>query len=1187
MNEVDQAGHGSRKRILLVEDHSRTRFILLNQLNKAGLDVELASNGPMALKKISEMRVDAVILDLMIPGIKGVDLIKEVRKKKGLGEIPIFVCTSAVRMDVWRKRGTKAGATKIYDKASTPVETIVAEVVTHLKGETRRPAPAAAPQVDRDIPNFFAEEDVIMKPSPVTPAAKVEAKTEKPVAQPPPIPAFARARDPVPAAPAPVSFKAETPVASDVPKVTVDEPESEPAFESDPEPVSTAMSEPLFEPQSEPEPEVEPEAVFSDLKSSAGEETSAARIIAPLKEVAAFSVDDDGKIVTTQEGAASLFGWTSGSLAGQDLGALLKPGSETELKRFLRGEGGDTFSAWVIARHRDNAEFPASLTLSKSWDRKASWTAVFGGVTADEHFAALPQEPVSSRTSNSKPENTPSARQLQEQLAAITAERDALVSLLGDQPLVRTGGDESPEQLEEAHAAVSRAEAAYQAEAERSRRFEQELARLQQARDELNRKLEQDEQERAESKRRSEELEQRLAESMQEQERLKADLDQHVVERASLEAELRDQLSSAKESAEKAELSLQEEAERLRQSNSELQTLRNARDELNARLEAEHRAAEESRQRSEELEKQLHERVAELERLAALLEKQVSERGSVESALSNQLKAAKAAAERAEAAFKEEATRGSLFASELARLTRAREELNHKLAEEERVAEESRKRSEELEQKLAQSASELERVKAELERHTAERVSAELQLRDQLNAAKEAADKAKHDYTEETSFFTRSTEELAALRRVRDELNARLAAERQTTAALESELGQQLKAANEAAKKAEAAYKQEAARRARFEQELDKLRKFKPEGSKSKGEAKAAVSARRRIKELEDKLEESGGELKRVKSELDRQVGERTRLESEYQNLSKGSASLGQQVSRLCDSRAPVEGRVRESVSALARATADLEKERSQRRQLEQRVAFLTSQLQNLHEELRRHLEVEKVSQDRIAEIEQLLREREETLNRANADLEKEIADRQLAEAQLQASGEVGSQLKQQFSLLDEAKAVFKRAQEELEARLEVTARELDAAQGKLQKSNGEKQRLQTSLADAQRQLQEQKDQSALELKRLESTLRVEALERRRLEGQAIHSQYASLDSARLRRAFVNSYRGQLRTPTDTLMASIRQLLELSLDEEPKKRVENVLENALMLQTTLQDDSLGADATESSGAEHA
>jgi DNA repair exonuclease SbcCD ATPase subunit len=178
-----------------------------------------------------------------------------------------------------------------------------------------------------------------------------------------------------------------------------------------------------------------------------------------------------------------------------------------------------------------------------------------------------------------------------------------------------------------------------------------------------------------------------------------------------------------------------------------------------------------------------------------------------------------------------------------------------------------------------------------------------------------------------------------------------------------------------------------------------------------------------------------------------------------------------------------------------------------------------------------------------------------------------------LAEAQLKARGEMGSQLQDQFNLMDEAKRVFNGAQRKLEARLEAAEASLKQAQAKLQKQTAERKKLESSVEEAQRKLHEQSQHNATEVARLQAALQVEVIERRKLESQSLQSRYASLEASRLGRAFVNSFRTHLRPSAEHLLQASRRLLELPLDDEHKKLVEELLEDALTLQTSMQNDA--------------
>jgi thioesterase domain-containing protein len=189
-----------------------------------------------------------------------------------------------------------------------------------------------------------------------------------------------------------------------------------------------------------------------------------------------------------------------------------------------------------------------------------------------------------------------------------------------------------------------------------------------------------------------------------------------------------------------------------------------------------------------------------------------------------------------------------------------------------------------------------------------------------------------------------------------------------------------------------------------------------------------------------------------------------------------------------------------------------------------------------------------------------------------------------LVEAQLKANGDMDDQMQEQFNLLDEAKRVFSGAQKKLEARLEDALASNKQTQARLQKQSSERKRLETSLEEAQRKLHEQSQQSATEVARLQAALQVEVIARRKLESQSMQTRYASVDASRLGKAFVNSFRTHLRPSAEHLLQACRGLLELPLSDDHKKLVEQLLEDALFLQTSMQDD---ARLPGESDAEHA
>jgi len=82
------------KEVLVVEDDYFLARVLKNSLAKEGVDVFIAENGENALKYLENNVPNAVVLDLMLPGISGFDFHEEMKKNEKLKNIPIIVNTN-------------------------------------------------------------------------------------------------------------------------------------------------------------------------------------------------------------------------------------------------------------------------------------------------------------------------------------------------------------------------------------------------------------------------------------------------------------------------------------------------------------------------------------------------------------------------------------------------------------------------------------------------------------------------------------------------------------------------------------------------------------------------------------------------------------------------------------------------------------------------------------------------------------------------------------------------------------------------------------------------------------------------------------------------------------------------------------------------------------------------------------
>lgn len=127
-------------RIAVVEDEDSIAEVLQYNLEKAGYDVELYGRGDEALEGIRERPPDLVLLDLMLPGMDGLELTRNLKRQEATAAVPILMLTAKTE-EVDRIVGLELGADDYLGKPFA-----VREVVLRVKAILRRatqPGPAA------------------------------------------------------------------------------------------------------------------------------------------------------------------------------------------------------------------------------------------------------------------------------------------------------------------------------------------------------------------------------------------------------------------------------------------------------------------------------------------------------------------------------------------------------------------------------------------------------------------------------------------------------------------------------------------------------------------------------------------------------------------------------------------------------------------------------------------------------------------------------------------------------------------------------------------------------------------------------------------------------------------------------------------------------------------------------------
>ena len=114
-------------RILIVEDEVSIAELEKDYLELSGFEVEIESDGMNGLARALAEEFDLFILDLMLPGIDGFEICKQIREKKNT---PILM-VSAKKDDIDKIRGLGLGADDYVTKPFSPSE-LVARVKAHL-----------------------------------------------------------------------------------------------------------------------------------------------------------------------------------------------------------------------------------------------------------------------------------------------------------------------------------------------------------------------------------------------------------------------------------------------------------------------------------------------------------------------------------------------------------------------------------------------------------------------------------------------------------------------------------------------------------------------------------------------------------------------------------------------------------------------------------------------------------------------------------------------------------------------------------------------------------------------------------------------------------------------------------------------------------------------------------------------
>lgn len=130
------------KKVLLIEDDEFISDLYKRQLDIGGFFTYAFSNGNDGLKTVQENHYDLILLDVMLPGMNGLDVLRSIKQNEATKDIPVIILSN-LGQDAVIKEGLTLGAVGYLIKASFTPSQIVQEIKSILGQELEPKAQAS------------------------------------------------------------------------------------------------------------------------------------------------------------------------------------------------------------------------------------------------------------------------------------------------------------------------------------------------------------------------------------------------------------------------------------------------------------------------------------------------------------------------------------------------------------------------------------------------------------------------------------------------------------------------------------------------------------------------------------------------------------------------------------------------------------------------------------------------------------------------------------------------------------------------------------------------------------------------------------------------------------------------------------------------------------------------------------
>ena len=131
MSETDSQKPSNKKTVLIIEDELFLVQAYKIKFEKEGVNILVANDGKAALEFLAKDPPDVVLLDLLLPGVSGFEVLEAMRKNEKWKTVPVIILTNMGQPQDM-ERGKALGVSDYIIKANTKINDIVEKVKKYL-----------------------------------------------------------------------------------------------------------------------------------------------------------------------------------------------------------------------------------------------------------------------------------------------------------------------------------------------------------------------------------------------------------------------------------------------------------------------------------------------------------------------------------------------------------------------------------------------------------------------------------------------------------------------------------------------------------------------------------------------------------------------------------------------------------------------------------------------------------------------------------------------------------------------------------------------------------------------------------------------------------------------------------------------------------------------------------------------